>query len=320
VTDVLSTTNDVHGAPSFRHEALFYANEEEFLAAAVPFVREGMAGGEAVLVIISASRIGALRAGLTDTSGVAFADMAEVGANPARIIPAWREFLATQPDGQLVRGIGEPVWPGRSPAELVECQRHESLLNVAFAHSSAWRLLCPYDTTALDDLLIDEARRSHPVITERGASHASLSCRGLAEISAPFAVPLTDPPPGAPVFAFGRDDLRAVREFVSTHATQAGLGSVEVEDLVLAAHEMTINSVVHGGGRGQVRTWAEGDTVLCEVRDAGRIQHPLVGREAPQPDQLGGRGLWLANQLCDLVQVRTFGSGNVVRLHMRRRR
>jgi hypothetical protein len=27
--------------------------------------------------------------------------------------------------------------------------------------------------------------------------------------------------------------------------------------------------------------------------------------------------MWLANQTCDLVQVRTFAAGTVVRLHMR---
>jgi anti-sigma regulatory factor (Ser/Thr protein kinase) len=38
-----------------------------------------------------------------------------------------------------------------------------------------------------------------------------------------------------------------------------------------------------------------------------------------RPDQLawGGRGLWLANQLCDLVQIRSGARGTVVRLHMR---
>ena len=32
------------------------------------------------------------------------------------------------------------------------------------------------------------------------------------------------------------------------------------------------------------------------------------------------RGLWLANQLCDLVQIRTLPAGTVVRLHMNRNR
>ena len=34
-------------------------------------------------------------------------------------------------------------------------------------------------------------------------------------------------------------------------------------------------------------------------------------------DDGGGWGLWLANQLCDLVQLRTLPDGNVVRLHLR---
>jgi len=66
--------------------------------------------------------------------------------NPARIIPAWRRFLDRQGgDRRSVRGIGEPIWSGREEQELTECQRHESLLNVAFDHGQAWRLLCPYD-------------------------------------------------------------------------------------------------------------------------------------------------------------------------------
>ena len=31
-----------------------------------------------------------------------------------------------------------------------------------------------------------------------------------------------------------------------------------------------------------------------------------------------GRGLWIANQVCDLVEVRSSDEGSVVRVHMRR--
>ena len=37
----------------------------------------------------------------------------------------------------------------------------------------------------------------------------------------------------------------------------------------------------------------------------------------PERGKIGGYGLWLANQLCDLVQVRAYGSAGAVRLHMR---
>jgi anti-sigma regulatory factor (Ser/Thr protein kinase) len=56
---------------------------------------------------------------------------------------------------------------------------------------------------------------------------------------------------------------------------------------------------------------------VCEVRDGGQLSDPLVGRRRPSSDQIGGRGLWIANQLCDLVQVRSSDEGAVVRLNVR---
>jgi anti-sigma regulatory factor (Ser/Thr protein kinase) len=312
---------------AFEHEALFYAGTDDFVARTVPFVREGLAGGEAVLVVVPQPRLRALKAGLgDDAERVTFADMAEVGTNPARIIPAWRDFLAghgvraTQAGHgggrRAVRGIGEPIWAGRTPAELVECQRHESLLNVAFAGSGSWRLLCPYDVEALDRSVIEEARRSHPLLSARGRRSPSPVVRNLDVMARPFDVPLPEPPADADVLPFGFGDLAAVRELAAENGRRARIGGMRLDDFVLAVHEVATNSVRHAGGHGVVRGWQEGDTAVCEVADAGRIDQPLVGRERPDLDRAGGRGVWLANQLCDLVQIRTFPTGNVVRLHM----
>jgi hypothetical protein len=41
-----------------------------------------------------------------------------------------------------------------------------------------------------------------------------------------------------------------------------------------------------------------------------------VGRRRPTSRQLHGRGLWLVQQLCDLVQVRTEPGGTVVRVQV----
>jgi hypothetical protein len=61
--------------------------------------------------------------------------------------------------------------------------------------------------------------------------------------------------------------------------------------------------------------WREAHAVVCEVRDAGCIRDPLVGRRRPDRDGEGGRGLWLANQLCELVQILSSATGTVIRLH-----
>ena len=58
--------------------------------------------------------------------------------------------------------------------------------------------------------------------------------------------------------------------------------------------------------------------MVCEIADRGTIDDPLVGRQAPDTEQLGGRGLWLAHQLCDLVELRSGPDGTVLRLHMAR--
>jgi anti-sigma regulatory factor (Ser/Thr protein kinase) len=123
---------------------------------------------------------------------------------------------------------------------------------------------------------------------------------------------------GSPtVIAFAFGSLPAVRRFVARHATAAGLAPARTDDLVLAVNELATNSLRYGGGQGDLRVWQEGGAFICEVRDRGCIDQPLVGRVRPATTNEGGRGLWLVNQLRELVQVRTLTSGNVVRLHLR---
>ena len=77
----------------FRHEALFYEDQEDLLARVVPFVREGAEADEAVLVALPEPRLGALKAELgTAAERVTFADMASVGRNPGRILSVWDQF------------------------------------------------------------------------------------------------------------------------------------------------------------------------------------------------------------------------------------
>ena len=301
----------------FSHEALLYAGERELVDRTAAFAREGLAAGEAVLVMLAGRKIGAVRSELgRDADGVAFADMDIVGANPARIIPAWREFAAENA-GRRLRGVGEPIWAAREGPELVECQRHEALINLAFADVAGFRLLCPYDVQALDPAVVEEARRSHPVVVNGGRTRSE-AYSGLEAVSAPFDAPLPEPAAEPDEMTFGIDDLKPLRWLVASSAEAAGLGTVRAEDFVLAVNEVASNSVKHGGGRGTLRLWQEPSALVCEVRDGGRIDQPLIGRERPSVGQAGGQGLWIANQVCDLVQVRSFDDGSAVRLHMRR--
>jgi anti-sigma regulatory factor (Ser/Thr protein kinase) len=322
-----------------------------------------------------------------DAGRVHLADMGELGTNPAWIIPAWRDFVTrVGADGGRLRGIGEPIFPERSPEELVECHRHEALLNLAFANTRGFWLLCPYDTDVLPPAVIEHALRNHPVYAEDGVSRQSDFYSGLEAVTRPFTEPLPEPPQNADKVLFHGGSLKLLREWVFDRAGQAGMTPAGAADLVLAANELATNSVCHAGGHGALRVWEEGDSVVCEVRDNGCIDEPLVGREPPATDRAGqagmtpagaadlvlaanelatnsvchagghgalrvweegdsvvcevrdngcideplvGRerpatnragssGLWMVNQLCQLVQIRSSPSGSIVRMRIRR--
>src|SRR5581483_8761197 len=114
--------------------------------------------------------------------------------------------------------------------------------------------------------------------------------------------------------------LGSARVVAARFVATAGIRAVRATDFVTVVNELTTNSVRHADGRGCLRLWAEEDSLVCEVRDRGRFSGPrLAGRERPTIDRVGGRGLWLANQLCDLVQIRSVPDGTVVRAQLRRR-
>jgi len=291
---------------------LIYNDAEEFLHGTVSFLREGLEAGEPALVAVSQVPRALLEEELGgEAAGIRFADMEGLGRNPARIIPFWRQFVE-ECGGGPARGIGEPVWPGRAHDEIDECQRHESLLNVAFSGQPAWTLLCPYDGGALDAAVLERIGESHQHVLgedlEEGVS-------GYLDQVDCFAGEFPGRPPVMDELRFSRDGLPQVRRRVEQAAVLTGLAGGRTVDLILATSELAANSVVHGGGTGTFRVWRDGDRLVVEVEDAGLIEEPLAGRIRPEQTQLSGRGLWLANQLCDLVQIRSGLHGTTIRLH-----
>ncbi len=303
----------------FHHEAFFYAGEDEFLTGATGFLRGAVEAEGQALVVVSSRKIELLRERLGPDAGkVLFADMADVGTNPARIIPAWAEFVEAYGERPLW-GIGEPIWAERSPDELVECQEHESLLNVAFAGRRDFTLMCPYDTSALGAGVIDEARRSHRFLSRDGVGWTSHDYAGADGFGRPFSEALPEPPSTSVVVGFQVGSLGGLRSLVADRAMSAGLSDARAADAVVAVNEAASNSLRYGGGKGVLRIWSTPDSLICEISDGGSIDDPLVGRIRPSEVARGGRGLWMVNQLCELVQMRSLSSGTTVRMHMRRR-
>jgi anti-sigma regulatory factor (Ser/Thr protein kinase) len=302
---------------AFSHRALLHAGEDEFAAGAASFADGALRAGEPLMLAVRHEREGRLREALgDDAQRVMFCDAATLGRNPARLIPAWLRFLDEHgDDARGVSVLAESVWPGRTRAELSECARYEGLLNVAFGGGRAWHLLCPYDVQALDEEVITLARCTHPLLCMGGKIEPSASYVG-ADAVHPLEGQLPDPPAGALTLTFTITNLHELRQFVTAVAHSAGLSSERTENLRLAVNELASNSVRHGGGAGTLRSWQDERALVCQVNDQGCIRERLVGRLRPDADQASGRGLWLVNHLCDLVQIRSGARGSVVRVHM----
>ncbi|MER7492071.1 anti-sigma factor RsbA family regulatory protein [Streptomyces pharetrae] len=225
--------------------------------------------------------------------------------------PSWRSSAPTCPPPRT--GVGESAWgDARSRVEVEELRYHEWLLNKAFADGPAWWLLCPYEVAG-ESAALKQMARCHPELRTDGRT---TPCADY-DPQAPFDfAPLTRPCDPYEEFVYTRGDLAALREKIGACAEQLGLHGRRLRELHLAATEVASNSIRYGGGRGVLRTWGEDRRLVCEFRDAGYIADPLAGRSKPTSTQIGGRGLWLVHQLCDLVEIRsTPDTGTVIRLH-----
>jgi anti-sigma regulatory factor (Ser/Thr protein kinase) len=111
-------------------------------------------------------------------------------------------------------------------------------------------------------------------------------------------------------------DLAAVREFVRRCARDAGLAEARAIDLVLAVSEVAANTLRHAKSAGTLEIWHDADEIVCQIQDKGIITDPLAGQRRPSTDASGGHGLWIVNQVCDLVEMRSDESGTTIKMHM----
>ncbi|MBM7775121.1 anti-sigma regulatory factor (Ser/Thr protein kinase) [Actinokineospora baliensis] len=301
-------------APGFAHEALVYRDEPGYLDAAAGFAREGLLAGEAVFAVLPPQGDKLLREALgARADEVTFIDAREVGRNPARLIPTIRAHVTDRP----ARGVAESAWTGRAEAEYAEVILHEALINLAFEEAATLRLGCLFDGTALPAAVLDAVAHTHPVVVDGARAVSPVFDHGYAHHH--FAADLPAPAEVTDMVHFCLDDLPELRDLVGVRAKQFGIPRARALDLTLATNEMVTNSICHGGERGTLRLWTDADTLVCEITDSGHIANPLVGRIAPLASIQGGRGVWLANQLCDLVTIRSRETqGTTVRLHVRR--
>lgn len=118
--------------------------------------------------------------------------------------------------------------------------------------------------------------------------------------------------------AFEREALVALRGAVAAHASRLGLDGRRTEELVLIAHELASNAVLHGGGSGRLRLWVAAGYLSCEVSDSGPgLPESHSDFNLPPPAAAGGRGLWLVRALTDDFSVASGPAGTTITVAVR---
>lgn len=299
-------------ASQYRHEALTYAGRAGFASSCAAVARDALDAEERVIVLAAQERLDDVRDLIGDCGDdIAFVATDERGRNPCRITTTLHSFL-TGADGRHSTGVQERVVTGRSAAGRDEALFVEHMLNHATLGEWPLAVVCLYDSDELDQDAVLAVRQSHPTL--RGSDGNLDYLPGQAQSI--FSTLPARPPARAHTFTASAERLAPSRAFVRTSARGAGLPADRVDDLVLAANEVVTNSIRYAGGCADVSLWRENGTLVCEVRDRGHVADSMVGLLAPEPSATTGRGLWLVNELCDLVQIRSADEGTVVRMYV----
>lgn len=142
------------------------------------------------------------------------------GTQPSHTIPAIKSFL-DQHSGRATSFVGEPIWDGRTPAEIAEATRHESLTNLAFA-SSHTDILRPYETAGMPCKVLDDDYRTHPRMLSATGPVVIGHFESPDELCATMHWPLPQSPMSAVTYEAGAD-LGLVRRVVRDHESRAGV-------------------------------------------------------------------------------------------------
>ena len=296
------------------HAVMFYRDHDDYLDAAVPFLRDGLRSGDRVMVAVPGDNLTLLRDALgDDATEVELSDMADMGNNPARTFVATREFVDSN-SATRVRFFAEPVWAGRDPDAYPACVQNEALWNSAFAGDNVITL-CPYNSVELPDDVIADARSTHPLVWQDGVMVPSADYADTDAI-ARYNQPLPLDPAAAILTLRSFDDLREARTFTTRYADEAGLSADRAMDLQLIVSELATNSLKYTAGECRLAFWRRNGTLVCQVNDGGRLEDPLAGRRLPDITATSGRGLFLVNALADLVRVHTSHTGTTIRVYV----
>lgn len=287
------------------HETSIFGSDAELRETALPFLSEGLDAQDPTYVVLGPRAESLVRREIGEPEGLYYIPAREAYVNPATTVKSYRDVCvaATTAGAEQVRFITEVPHPGFGTA-WDWWGRYESAVNEIFADLPVWAI-CTYDERTTPTPVLDEVLRSHPYVAGPGGAHTSnRAFEPPSDFLARRSCLYTDPiEAGEPLVELVDPTLIEARSLASGIA-RAFLGAEAADNLALAVSEVVANAQRYGRPTVELRLWAAPNRVLASVQDRGPgIQDVTLGLAPVEPERTGGRGLWIANQLCDHLSI-----------------
>jgi AcrR family transcriptional regulator len=296
--------------PRLVHEALVYSSDEEFLERVVPFLQDGLGASHPTSVVLTPNNGALLRKALgQDAQRISFADASATYRRPAAAFAAYHRHLETElsrPDVERVRVIAE-IPLGLTSEEYAEWMRYESMFNRGFAGYPLW-VVCGYDTRARPEQIVDDALRTHPIVSISGNRDTNA---GYIETDEFVGRPVRREPeradgggnPLSRLTVTKERDLDQVDRVVAAAARAAGLAPSIVDDVTLAAAELARDALRDGDGKASVQVTRDGALWHCDVTEGESTESTS-----------GEFGLSIARLISERVELSSGAGAQTVRM------
>jgi anti-sigma regulatory factor (Ser/Thr protein kinase) len=316
-------------AGRFVHAALIVEAERDLEMLAAELVRSARRYDEVLLVVGDHTRT-VLTGHLGESpDGVRWADPRAFYQRLGFAYERFRRYLAGEHRaGRRVHVVAEPdlaagVDAGLRADRTAAYLAYEAICNQTYALGGS-AVTCIWDGRQQPGAVVDGVRATHShLVTGAGRTASPHFVAPERYLAGNQGTPMGPPPGqvGLDVTVSDGDGLSALRTAVNGWATGHRFAGEALEDLVLAVVEVATNGLRHGGPPVRVRAWHHGATLITQCDDAGARPIPAdAGYLRPDPVTVvaGGRGLWLARQMADVVTVSSRPGLTSVRLHFPR--
>ncbi|GAA4964681.1 sensor histidine kinase [Actinoplanes utahensis] len=311
----------------FVHTALIAGTDDEVIDALVPALRRSASTYDEVLMVVGKHTRALLAGHVDDLAGVLrWDDVAAFYRRLGFAYESFRRYLAEQAEaGRRVHVIAEPDLadksdadppPGRAEAYLA----YEAVCNDTYA-PYRFPVTCLWDTRHHSAAVIEGVQATHPRLLTPAGPQPSPHYRQPDQYLTLRSHVTLPPVPRA----VSHDQilsevaqLSRLRALLNAWAGDNGFAEESADDLVVTAVEIASNALCHAATPVRVRAWRHDDTLVVQCDDTAGIPIPATaGYHRPDTTGAlpGGRGLWLARQLADVVLIDSHAGRTSIRLH-----